>query len=192
VILLPVKETEPPDGCFRVSIVGSLVCPEVANQGHQPSGGLWPDLHTREFTTSTRPLGYPSAFRSVAAAIQPIRNLSRSYRKLAPPASRACVTAADPDNQPRCRVDVIAAVVPVLANRDAHTVVHMRTRERSRAFAIAPQSLPHPSTKRSPARSSRDATEVTSATRLLTKSLQRRTGRAFRCTTGGVVDSDGM
>ena len=37
VILIPVKETKPPDGCFRVLIAVSSVFPKVANQGHQPS-----------------------------------------------------------------------------------------------------------------------------------------------------------
>jgi hypothetical protein len=54
------------------------------------------DLHTRELATSTRPLGCPSTLRAVADVIESLRNLSRSYRKLAPPAPRACVTAADP------------------------------------------------------------------------------------------------
>src|SRR5207253_1429232 len=70
------------------------------------------DLHTRELATSTRSLGYPSALRAVTGVIEQTRNLSHSYRKLAPPVSRACVTAADPDNQPRCRDDVSAVGVP--------------------------------------------------------------------------------
>ena len=97
------------------------------------------DLHTRELATSTRSLGCPSALRTVAGVIEPLRNLSRSYRELAPPASRACVTAADPDNQPRCRDHVRAGRVPDFTTRDAHSVVHNRARGKSRIYRVRPQ-----------------------------------------------------
>jgi hypothetical protein len=72
------------------------------SQGSEPRAPAFltfvADLHTRECAASTRSLGYPSTLRSVAAVIEPLRNLPRSYGKLAPPASRACRPAADPDN----------------------------------------------------------------------------------------------